>query len=118
MQQYRHGLILAVLIVYIGACSSAQAAIQYNGGNYESGIAATTTSQVNSVINNVVTGQLGASSTTDIAGIERGVQSSYGRLNNWLQVQAGINLKGIVGGIGHFFVVVVGFAVDLFKRLI
>jgi len=98
--------------------ASASAAINYDGKSYEAPFAASTTDSVNNFVNTVVTGQLGASSTTDVEGIAKGAQNAFTRLNNWLADKAGIDLLGILKAIGHFFIILVQFVIDLIKKVI
>ena len=105
----------AAAALIISSISVAQASIQYNGTNLQSDYAATTTNQVNDVINNVIQGKLGATSTTDVQGIVSGAQNALNNGSDWVQNQSGINLRGILGTIGHFIVSAAGFIINLIK---
>ncbi len=109
-------IFLFLLIGWYFLFGSTQAAIRYGSDNLQAPFAATTTQKVNDAINNLIQGQLGASSTTDVSGIVRGAENVFVRINNWLKDKAGIDLFGILKAIGHLFLSTVGFFFDLIKR--
>ncbi len=80
--------------------------------------AATTTSQVGSLINKVAGGNVSASSTPDISGVATGATNFFSGINDWLRDKAGIDFFGILKAIGHFFIMLVGFVVDLLKKIL
>lgn len=110
--------IIATICAIGTLTATAQAAIEYGGQSYEAPFAASSTAKVGEVVDEVITDGLGASSTTDVAGITRGAGNLFTRINNWLADKAGIDLLGILRAIGHFFVVIVTFVIDLIKKLI
>ncbi len=95
---------------------NAHAAIQYNGTTSQSPYAATTTNTVGDLLNQAVTGGLGASSTSDVDGIVNGAKNGATKVNSWLGTNAGIDFFGILKAIGHALISVIGFVFDLIKK--
>jgi hypothetical protein len=92
-----------------------RAAIEYGGNTYQAPFAASTTSKVGEIIDHVVKDELGASSTTDVAGITKGAKNIFTRISDWLREKAGIDLSGIFKGILNFFVTIFKFLFGLIK---
>ena len=82
----------------------AQAAIEYGSSSYQAPFAATTTEKVGQALDQIVKGELGASSTSDIGGIVEGSKNIFTKIADWLKEKANIDLVGIFKSIGKFFV--------------
>jgi hypothetical protein len=110
------GIIASMLLSFV---SPVGAAIQFNGTTQQAPFAASTTQQVGNLLNQVVSGDLGTtngSSTVDAGGILNGVGRFFAGVNTWLKEKAGIDFFAILKGIGHFFIIVVQFVVDLIRK--
>jgi hypothetical protein len=92
-----------------------RAAIEYGGNTYQAPFAASTTGKVGEIIDHVVKDELGASSTTDVAGITKGAKNIFTKISDWLREKAGIDLVGIFKGIGSFFVMIFKFIFSFLK---
>lgn len=98
------------------------AAIQYGSTTQQSSLAPGATQQVGNLINNVVSGNAigggtaNASGTPDVAGALGGLGRFFAGVNTWLKDKAGIDFFGILKGIGHFFLIVIQFVVDLVRK--
>ncbi len=106
-------LVLASFFFFI---NHAGAVIDYGSGSLQSPYAATTTNKVSDVINQVVKGELGATSTTDVNGIVEGTKGVFSRLNDWLATHAGIDFFGILKAIGHGLLSVMSFVFDFIRK--
>ena len=105
-------------LAFFSLPQGSRAAIEYEGKTYQAPFAASTTSKVGEIIDHVVKDELGASSTTDVAGITEGAKNIFVRMSDWLDEKAGINLPGIFRGIGSFLMTVVQFLFGLVKNAI
>lgn len=111
-------LLIAASLSFCVIPKGSRAAIEYGGNTYQAPFAASTTEKVGGLIDHVVKDELGASSTTDVAGITTGAKNIFVRLSDWLREKAGIDLGGIVKGIGSFFVTIFQFLFGLIKNAI
>lgn len=119
MRAITRALLLAVATCqFLALPTTSQAAIIYGSTTAEASFAASTTKQVGNIVNDVVTGDLGAESTSDAKGILSGIGSFFAGVNTWLKETAGIDFFGILKGIGHFFLVVIEFVVDLLRKVL
>ena len=119
MRATTRAIILATaLCQFLVLPASSNAAIIYGDTTTEASFAASTTKQVGDIVNDVVTGDLGAESTSDAKGILSGIGSFFAGVNTWLKDTAGIDFFGILKGIGHFFLVVIQFLVDLLRKVL
>ncbi len=110
------GIIASALLLCV---TPVNAAIQFNGKTEQAPFAASTTQQVSNLLNQVVTGEIGttnSSSTIDADGILGNVGRFFAGVNTWLKEKAGIDFFAILKGIGHFFIIVVQFVVDLIRK--
>ena len=83
MQKFRKFLLLSAFLVFsLSFAGNAGAVIDYGSGSLQSPYAATTTNKVSDAINQVVKGELGATSTTDVTGIVEGTKGVFSRLND------------------------------------
>jgi hypothetical protein len=69
------------------------------------------------LVNQVVAGDVDASQV-DAKGILGRIGAFFVNVNRWLGENAGIDFFGILKGIGHFFLIVIEFVVDLIKKVL
>ncbi len=110
-------LTVAALVSLLATTTPARAAIQYGSSTQQAPFAASTTEQIGNLINQAASGDLtNGSSTIDTGGVLNSIGKFFSNVNDWLKENAGIDFFGILKGIGHFFIVVVGFVVNLVKK--
>lgn len=97
--------------------SSAKGAIQYGGEGYQAPFAASSTQQVGNVINEVTSGSI-TDGSVDAGGFFSGIGRFFAGINTWLKEKAGIDFFAILKAIGHVFLVVIQFVVDLLKKVL
>ncbi len=102
----------------------ALAAITYGSTTLQASFAASTTKQIGGVINNLVSGDAGqVISTGDLSAVDTigffgGATRFFSSINTWLKEKAGIDFAAILTGIGHLFLVVIRFVVDILKKIL
>lgn len=107
-------VLLTTSFLYL-AMPTTFAAIQYGSTTKEAPFAASTTKQVGDLLNSAVGTD---PAVVDAPGILHRIGQFFVGINTWLHDNAGIDLFSILKGIGHLFLIVIQFVVDLLRKVL
>ncbi len=115
MRLFKFSLLL--VISYQLLVGVTYAAIQYGDTSQQASFAASTTQQVGNIISDVTSGSI-TDGSVDTGGFFSNIGRFFAGVNTWLKEKAGIDFFAILKTIGHFFLIVIQFVVELLKKVL